>query len=215
MTKYDLSDADHPSDGAVLLKRALLGIGGGFTLIFITGMIAGYVSVVVEHGGPSLIDVAILSAMLLAAFAVGYGIWRLWPRRSDEPEAPRIKSARIILVAVCIVSAVIGIILAVEDEGASRFFSNDPINPTMGMLVLVLWLVAGPVLTWLWWRKVDEHEAGAYRDGALIAAHAYMFIVPAWWIASRAGWLPDQEPMNVLLIVSVVWLVFWFVRRYL
>lgn len=215
MTKPDFSDANLPSDGAVLLKRGLLGVGGGITLVFIAGMIAGYGSVVIEHGGPSLIDAAIIAAMLMAAVALGYGIWRFWPRGRDEPEAPRVKSARIILVAVCIVSAVIGIILAVEDEGASSLFSNAPINPAMGMLVLVLWLVSVPVLTWLWWRKVDEHEAGAHRDGAAIAAHAYMFIAPAWWIASRAGWLPNQEPMIVLLIVSAVWCVVWFIKRYL
>lgn len=215
MTKPDFSDADLPSDGAVLLKRGLLGVGGGITLVFIAGIITGYVSAVIEHGGPGLIDAAIIAAMLMVAVALGYGIWRFWPRGRDEPEAPRVKSARIILVAVCIVSAVIGIILAVEDEGASSLFSNAPINAKMGMLVLVLWLVSVPVLTWLWWRKVDEHEAGAHRDGAAIAAHAYMVIAPAWWIASRAGWLPDQEPMIVLLIVSAVWYVVWFIKRYL
>lgn len=219
MTKPDLSpdlfDTNHPSDGAVLLKRAVLGIGGGITLVFIAGIIAGYTSVVVNHGGPSPIDAAIISAMLLAAFAVGYGIWRFWPGGSNEPEAPRVKSARNIFAAVCIIGAVIGLILGIADEGASSVFSNGPINPVIAMLAIVLWLVGGPVLTWLWWRKVDEHEAGAYRDGASIAAHAYMFIAPAWWIASRAGWLPHQEPMIVLLIVSAVWSVVWLVKRYL
>jgi len=215
MTKPDLSDADRPSTSAVLLKRALLGIGGGITLLFIAGMIAGFSSAAIKHGGPELMDAAIIAAMLLAALAVGHGIGRFWPRGSNEPEAPRVKSARMILFAVCSVSLAIGVILGVKDAGASSLFSNAPINPAMAMLVLVLWLVGGPVLTWLWWRKVDEHEAGAYRDGALIAAHAYMFIAPAWWIASRAGWLPHQDPMIMLLIVSAVWCVVWFIKRYL
>lgn len=219
MTKPDLSpdvlDTDHPSDGAVLLKRALLGIGGGFVLIFLVGMIAGYTGAVIEHGGPSLVDIAMLTGMLLAGVAIGYGIWRFWPRGSNEPEAPRVKGARMILLAAFILCLSLGIILGVKDDGAASIVSNGPINPAMAMLALVLWNFAMPVLTWLWWRKVDEHEAVAYRDGGLVAVHAYLFIAPTWWIASRAGWVPHQDPMIVLLIVSVVWCVVWFVRRYL
>lgn len=214
MTKSDLPQTGHPSDGAVLLRRALLGFGGGITLVFIAGMIAGFTSVVIEHGGPDLTDIAILAAMLLAGAAVGYGMWRFWPRSSGEPEAPRIKSARKILIAVMILGVPIGILLGMSDDSAMGFLSNSPVNPTMALITLVIWLIPVPLLTWLWWRRVDEHEANAYRDGALIAAHAYLFITPAWWLGTRAGWFPQQDPMIVLLLVSVVWSIAWFVKKY-
>lgn len=213
LSDADLSDADQPSDGFILLKRALLGIGGGFALLFIAGIIAGYTSAVVKHGGPSLIDVAMLTGMVVAAGALGYGIWRIWPQSSGEPEAPRVKSARKILIAVVIISFPLGILLALADDTPS-VFSNGPINPAIALIALAIWLIPAPILTWLWWRRVDEHEANAYRDGALIAMHTYMFLAPAWWMGTRAGFLPPQDPMAVLLLVSAVWGAAWFARRY-
>jgi hypothetical protein len=33
-------------------------------------------------------------------------------------------------------------------------------------------------------------------------------------MATRAGWLPPQDPMLVLLAVCLVWCLVWFIRRY-
>lgn len=214
MTKSDQPGADHLSYGAVSLRRALLGFGGGITLVLITGMMAGFTSVVIEHGGPDLTDMAILAGMLLTGAMVGYGMWRFWPRSSGEPEAPRVKSARKILIAIMIFSAALGILLGMSDDSAMGFFSNSPISPTIAIFAIAIWLIPVPLLSWLWWRRVDEHEANAYRDGALIAAHAYLFITPTWWLGARAGWFPPQDPMIVLLLVSVVWSVVSIMKKY-
>lgn len=215
MTKPDLDAFDErPSDGAILLRRGVIGVVGVILLLFMAGMIAGYTSVMIEHGGPRLIDAAVLGAMLLVTALVAWGMWRLWPSSVDEPVAPRVRSARLLVIAALVVSVVLGIVLAEADSGSLAVFSNAPVSPGLASLAIVLWLIAGPVITWLWWQKIDEHEAGAYRDGALVAVHAYMFIAPAWWIASRAGWLPAQDPMLVLLAVSLLWAIIWFVRRY-
>lgn len=213
LSDADLSDADQPSDGFILLKRALLGIGGGFALMFIAGIIAGYTSAVIQRGGPSLIDVAMLTGMVLTAAAIGYGIWRIWPQSSGEPEAPRVKSARKILIAVVILCIPLGILLAMGDDPSS-FFSNSPVDPAIALIALAIWLIPAPILTWLWWRRVDEHEANAYRDGASVAMHTYMFLAPAWWLCTRAGFLPPQDPMAVLVLVSTVWGAAWFARRH-
>ncbi|KPF65150.1 hypothetical protein [Porphyrobacter sp. AAP60] len=216
MTKYDVTEiAKVPSDGAIIVKRAALGIGGGIALVFMVGVIAGYSGVMIEHGGPDLTDAAILGVMALVTLVIAYGLWRLWPRGSDEPEAPRVKSARMMLAAVLGLSIPLGIILGMSDGAGSSLFSNAPIRPALAAIAIALWLIAGPLLSWLWLKRVDEHEAGAYREGAVTAVHAYMFVTPAWWIATRAGWLPAQNPMLVLLAVSIVWSIVWFNRRYL
>ncbi len=215
MTKSDLPDLDDaPSDGAVIIKRALLAFGGGIVLIFLAGVFAGYTSVVIEHGGPGLVDAAILSAMLLAIVAAGFGIWRFWPHGDDEPEAPRVKSARMILIASVIVSFPIGILMGLSDDGATGLFSNGPINPIIALMTIAAWLIPVPLLTWLWWRRVDEHEANAYRDGGFIAIHAYFFIAPIWWVGTRAGWFPPQDPMLVFLAVCIVWSIVSIVKKY-
>lgn len=216
MMKPDSNErAEEPSEGAVLLKRAGLGIGGGIALIFIAGIIAGYADGALERGGLNLVDGAILAGMVLLAALVAFGIWRFWPQTVDEPVAPRVRDARRLFLIAIALGLPLGFLLGVTDEGTGALLSNAPVAPGIAALAIGLWLVAGPLITWLWWQKIDEHEAGAYRDGALVAAHAYIFITPMWWMASRAGWLPPQEPMLVLLAVTVAWSGVWFVRRYL
>jgi hypothetical protein len=177
-------------------------------------MIAGFTNAVIEHGGPDLTDMAILAAMLLTGAMVGYGMWRFWPPSSGEPEAPRVKSARKILIAVMIFSAPLGILLGMDDASAIGLFSNSPISPTTALIAIAIWSIPVPLLSWLWWRRVDEHEANAYRDGALIAAHAYLLITPTWWLGTRAGWFPPQDPMIGLLLVCIVWSAVSIVKKY-
>jgi hypothetical protein len=214
MTNFDDTDlANEPSDGAMLLKRAIIGIAGTIGLLFIAGMIAGYASVAIAHGGPGLIDAAILSAMVALAALVAFAIWRWWPRGIEAPRSPRVRSARNILIAAFVIALALGVIIGFAGSGTGAFLTNGPVSGTIALLAIAIWAVTF-LLTWLWWRTIDEHEAGAYRDGALVAAHAYLFITPAWWMASRAGWLPAQEPILVLFVVSLVWSIVWFVRRY-
>ena len=215
MTKPDVTETHSTlSDTAIIIRRALLAIGGGITLIFITGVIAGYSSVMIERGRVDLIDAGMLGAMLAAAAAVAYGIWRFWPPSNGEPVASRVLKARRFMIAVVVMSVVLGNILALAADGATDVFSNAPISPVIAAVAITLWLIAGPVSTWLWLRNVDEHEAGAYRDGAQVAAHVFMFVTPAWWLASRAGWMPAQDPMVVLMLVSFLWMIVWFAHRY-
>jgi hypothetical protein len=215
MTKPDPADfAEEPSEGAILLRRAAIATLGGIVLIFIAGMITGFTSHVIETGGFDLKAAAILGAMLLVAGGVAYAMWRLWPEASDEPVAPRVRNARRILIAACLLGAVPGFMVGIGDEGALGVFSNAPVSPVIAAALIASWLIIGPLVTWLWWRQIDEHEAGAYREGGLVAAHAYLFVSPAWWMATRAGWLPPQDPMLVVLAVCLVWCLVWFVRRY-
>ena len=197
-----------------MLRRVVIGLLGGFGLIFMAGMIAGYVTGMMERGGPNLRDAARLAGMLLAAALIGYGVWRWWPRDPGVPLSPRVRSARNILIASSALALPLGLILRFSDGGAENALSNGPVSPAIALLAIATWAAAF-VTTWLWWQKIDEHEAAAYRDGANIAVHAYLFIVPSWWMASRAGWLPPQDPMIVLLAVGAVWLMAGAYRRYL
>lgn len=214
MMKSDNRPDDQPSDGAILMKRALIGFGGGLTLVFLTGVLAGYLEVTAEHGYLN-VTAAIVLALIIGLIAlVSYGMWRFWPRTGNEPIAPRIRSARNLLALMFAIGLPLGMLLGIADDGPGLLVANGPVSPIVAATAIILWAIVGPLLTWLWWREIDEHEAGAYRDGALVAAHGYMFIVPAWWMATRAGWLPPQDPMLVMLAVACLWSAIWFVRRY-
>lgn len=215
MTKPELDDfAAEPSDGAIILRRAVIGIGGGILLLFMAGMIAGYASGMIEQGTADLRDAGILGTILLVAGGVAYAMWRLWPGASDEPVAPRVRNARRFMIASLVVGMPLGFVLGAGEDGRAEFVSNTPVSPLVAASVIALWLIVAPLLTWLWWRQIDEHEASAYRDGGLVAVHAYLFVAPAWWMGTRAGWLPQQEPMAVVIAVSLVWGLVWFFRRY-
>lgn len=215
MTKPDPEFLDDgPSDGVILLKRGLISVIGGLLLIFLAGIIAGYSSVMIENRSADLVDAAVLGALLLVTALTAFGMWRLWPRTGPEPVAPSIRKARFFLILAVGLSVVLGFILAAANPSSTAVFSNAPVGAATAAVAIVLWVIVAPVLIWLWWRKIDEHEADAYRDGAMIAIHVYMFAAPGWWMATRAGWLPPQDPMVVLLGVCVVWSIVWFVRRY-
>jgi hypothetical protein len=216
MTKPDgaARDADL-SDSAILMRRAIVGIGGGVLLLFLTGMMAGYLAAAMEQGPLVGIDFAILAAMLTAVTGTAVAMWRYWPRAGSEPEAARVKRARSIMIATAVLGGLFGVFLGVGSGGTEVIFSDGPVPPGMALIAIIIWLVMVPLLTWLWWRLVDEHEATAYRDGAFAAMHAYIFVAPAWWMAARAGWLPDQNPMAVMMAVCLVWTIVWFRKRYL
>ncbi len=136
-------------------------------------------------------------------------------KETSVPVSPNIRKARNLLWIAVAVGAVLGIYSGATAEGdMDVMLSNDPISPSFAMVAIAVWLVIVPLISWLWWRAVDEHEAGAYREGAMVAAHLYLFMAPTWWLATRAGWVPEQQPMIVFTIVCVVWTAVWFYRKY-
>lgn len=216
MTKPDpIELSDGQSGGNVLLRRLLIGTLGGITLVFLAGVFAGYFSVVIKHGGPSLIDAVILSIIIGLFALTAYGTWRLWPSASGEKVAKSTRKATNIIYAMCGLGVVMGFAFAVgESDGSVSLYSNAPIGNVTAIMAIIGWTLVTPVLTWLWWRTVDEHETAVYSEATVISAHIYIIGAPTWWIASRAGWVPAQDPMIVWLIVITVLTVIWLYRRY-
>ena len=198
-------------------RRVLVLAVGVPLLIVVLAFTAGYASVAIKHGSTSVTYYGVLAGLLCFFALCSLGVWKLWPRGLEqEPVASSIRKARTLLYWMIGVGVVLGIFFALSgDMSGSNLFSNEPIGITTAVVGLIGWLVFTPLLTWLWWRSIDEHESVAYTDGALISAHVYIIGAPAWWIASRAGWLPEQDPMIVLVIVGTIWALVWLYRRYI
>ncbi|MEL6878764.1 MAG: hypothetical protein AAGL68_11810 [Pseudomonadota bacterium] len=134
---------------------------------------------------------------------------------SSETIAPSTRKSRNLLLIALAIGGALGLFLGLSDgAGNDILFSNAPISQTVALISIAVWLIIVPAISWLWWKSVDEHEANAYREGAMISAHLYLFIVPAWWFAARAGWLQAQDPMIVFMIVCGVWILVWAYRKY-
>ncbi|MEP0191049.1 MAG: hypothetical protein ABJP70_10525 [Erythrobacter sp.] len=210
MTKDDI-DTD-ASPGA---KQALIFAATFIAAVFLIGLVFGFSQSILKHGEIEAIDIAILAGMLTALAVVLNLVWRVWPRARPDSEAQSTIKSRTILLQMAVIGLVLGVISALADPDSSQtLFSNGPLTPVWAGAMLAIWLVFLPVISWKWWQSVDEHEATAYREGGFWAAHLYLFLVPAWWIAERAGWLPPQEPMIVFIIVCVFWTGWWLYKRY-
>ncbi|PLK23559.1 hypothetical protein C0V72_09195 [Porphyrobacter sp. TH134] len=216
MTKPDLADHDDgPSANAVNTRRALLGTLAGIALLFLAGVFAGFLSGAIEQGTVRPLDVVILAGIAGLMAVVAYSVWRFWPGSSGEPVAQSARKATRIIYAMCGIGAIMGFALgAADDTGSMAFLSNRPVSNVVAGLSIAVWAVVVPALTWMWWRTVDEHETAVYAESGLAAVHVYLIGVPTWWMATRAGWLPAQDPMIVWVIIAVLWSAIWLYRRY-
>ena len=210
MTKTDVDDQGYSG-----LRKALLVGGGGLTLLFLAGVFAGFTAATLEHGTPTPKDAAIMLVIAALITAVMLALWKLWPRVDEGPIAQSTRKSRNWMYAILGFSFVAGLGFALaEGPEDNPLFSNAPIDPMIAALALVAWLIVSPALAWAWWRSIDEHEASTYRESSFWTLHIYFLLVPAWWFGSRAGWVPEQDPMIVFIIVTFVWSIIWLYRKY-
>lgn len=216
MTKPDLIEhSEAKSPGNVLLRRLVIGTLGMIVLVFLAGVFAGYLSVVIKHGAADLVDVVILGSVVGLFALAAYGTWRFWPSASGEKVSRSTRKATNIVYAMCGLGVILGVAFGIgESDASAPIFSNGPIGNATAIVAIIGWTLLTPLLTWLWWRTVDEHEKASYAEASLIGVHFYLIGAPTWWLATRAGWLPAQDPMIVWLIVLTVLTVVWLYRRY-
>lgn len=210
MTETETENEANPA-----LRKSLIAGLGGVTLLSLAAFLAGFTVSAFEHGSLTLTHAGLIVAVLVAIAGVVILCMKLWPNTGPEPIGPSAKKSRDMMFVLIALSLVAGVAFAVMEGPENNFlFSNGPIGSTTAIAVLLGWLVVMPIVTLMWWRTIDEHEADAYRAGSMIAGHFYMFLVPSWWIAARAGWVPSQDPMIVFLIVCVVWSAAWFYKKF-
>ncbi len=199
---------------AKLIKCALAGTG----LLFFTGVGLGVTMVVVERGEAKPLALAIGAAALVLAALCGWALYRLKPfaMNEDGPVSPRVLNARRTLGLSAVVGAVLGVVLSIatlSSDDPWGLFGDAPLPPWVAALAIAVWIGVVPLLSWRWWRNIDEHEAAAYRFGAVAGMYGYAFIMPTWWMGWRGGFLPEPQAMLIFVVVIVVWGAAWLSRR--
>ena len=215
MTKPDqaIDEAEDARDFTDI-KRLILGSIGGFSLVFLVAVLVGYSTATLENRIPDLYDFIVIGTLLALIAAITWAMWRFWPKRPDEPEAQSVKSSRQLLYSAFGLGLILSIVMIIGTDSTAWIYGDRPVNPVAAGIALFGWLVLTPIGTWWWWRSVDEHEKDAYRDGAFITAHVYIFLCAGWWIATRAQWLPEQDPITIMLITCTVWIIVWLYKKY-
>ncbi len=207
------SDTNHRLNPTI--RRAIIVGGGAIGFVFLLGVLFGFVSAALEHGGLSGTAWAVAVAIAAALIAIVYCGWRYWPKSDDGPMATSERKSRNIYYASMVLGVVLGIFLVTTGgtEG-DAVFSNGPISSTAAIGAILVWAIVVPLGTMWWLRTTDEHDRAAYLYGGNIAFHIYVFLVPSWWMATRAGWLPAQDPMIIWIGVAVIWSIGWLYRKY-
>ena len=206
-------DTERPQFGRMLLS-VLTGAGS----IFMIGLSAGFTMASLDnHGGIDAWRGLGIAALLGLAALCGWGAFALWPVRRSEPLSRRTRKAQRWFNWSVALGAVLGLVLGLSFFDADDpfvLFGDDPLPFWPTAITVAVYLLFVPIMTWRWWINIDEHEADAYRFGALSAATLYLFVTPSWWLSWRGGFLPDPPHMLIFVAVTCVWLIGWAWRRY-
>lgn len=195
------------STGVKVLLTSLAGLGSVFFFGIVFGISVGFL----EKGSLSL------RAGLIGAACVGLGLALAWYAYRKvrtilaEPTGPKTRRARLIMIVSMVLGALIGVFLEMARDRDSAI---DAISPTMAVFLAFCALVAIPALTLVWWRALDEHEARAYSDGAIVALNANVAVTAAWWVLAKGGLMEPVQAMPVFLLTIFVWSVVWLWKRY-
>jgi hypothetical protein len=206
---------DEPRDGPSIAVIALA-VVAALAVLFGAGVVAGVGAAFADDAVRSPVKGMVGIAVGLAVMAGGgYVLWRALPRFRSGIVSPRTRRARSILYLSMAVGGVLGAVLQFSTLGADpRDSITGPISPAVSAFAIAIWVIVVPLLSWRWWRNVDEHEALAYKDGALVAMYAYSAIAPTWWMAWRGGFLPEPQEMVIFMAVILVWGAVWMMRRF-
>jgi hypothetical protein len=151
------------------------------------------------------------------------GIWGLamlkpWKtlKGSDEPISPRTRRTnRLLGLAglIAIAGALVLIVGTNTRENPSGLFSNGPVSLVIAIVAIACWLLSMLINKWYWYFSADEHERRADDVGNLLGWAVFMIVTPAWWIAARAGLLPQLDAMILWMVATGVSAIGYFWRR--
>ena len=141
--------------------------------------------------------------------------WKDW-NASSEPVSPATRRAnrlfglKELLGAIAMVALFFG---AFSKDQPFAIFSNSPIPLWIALVAIVGWLLARVLREW-WRTRADEHEREASDFGRNAATGVFLAVTPAWWVAARAGILPQPDAMALWILTMVVSSIGWSWRRY-
>ena len=197
----------------ILLSVLLLAI-----LLVAVAAAVGVITAIIHGTDKPATAAIVLLVALGAAGGASWGLFRLRPWAGGSGSVgPNTRRARRMFLLAGALGGVIGASLVLGTWGSMNptdVLTDQPLPPLLAAIVVASWLIVMPVLSWFWFRSVDEHEVQSYNFGALIALHVYYVALPAWWMAWRGGFLPEPHHGTLFWVVTIVWCLGWFWRRY-
>jgi len=155
---------------------------------------------------------------------IGVGaIWSLWwlkpwkeLKGSGEPLSPSTRKAKKLLGLAALVSGVAPLMLfggTFSKTHPFALFSNGPVPLWIAIFVIGTWLLGQAINKWWWYFSADEHERKADDFGNLLGWALFIVVTPAWWVAARAGLLPQPNAMLLWVVAVALSATGYFWRR--
>jgi hypothetical protein len=155
---------------------------------------------------------------------IGVGaIWSLWwlkpwkdLKGSTEQLSPSTRKAKTLMGLAgmfCAAGSVALFVGTFSKAHPSAFFSNSPVPLWIALFAIGSWLLGQAINKWWWYFSADEHERKADDFGNLAGWALFMVATPAWWVAARAGLLPQPNAMLLWVLAVGVSATGYFWRR--
>jgi hypothetical protein len=219
MTRSEVLPEERPVSFRIAVLSAVLGI---IALMGVSSVIhaLGWVILVDDFVWSSAEGrriTVVLPLSLLIGGAALWGLMRLkpWGAKSTSVSPTTRKTNNLFYLANLIAAP--GMFALVYStfsrDNPWAFLSNSAISPAVAIFVITSFLLS-LAIGWRWYYTADEHERRANDFGFLAGGGVFMAVTPAWWIAARAGLLPQPDAMVLWLITMVVMTIGWFWHRY-
>ena len=215
MTPYEPAGLHSDEDeGRSMLWPAVRAIVFSLVAVMSLGALFGFVASAADHGPKhSATAYLALAGIVLVLVGSSYLAFKAMRALRPGPASPRTTKARKMLYLSAVLGLVVGVALQLG-EVDKEVLLEGPLSPGVAVFAIAILLIGVPIVSWIWWRNIDEHEAQAYKDGALVGIYAHSAIAVTWWLGWRGGFFPEPHAMIILLVVTAVWGLVWAWRRY-
>ena len=154
---------------------------------------------------------------LLIGGAALWVLMRLKPwRGKGAPISPTTRKTNTLFLLSGLVGVPGGLALffgAFSRDNPFGLFSNSAISPGIAIFAITSWLLS-IAIAWWWYYSADEHERRANDFGFLVGGGLFLAVTPTWWVAARAGLLPQPDAMILWVVTVSVMTLGWFWHRY-
>jgi hypothetical protein len=153
---------------------------------------------------------------LFIGVGVTWGLFSLtrWKgcKDANEPVSPATRRTNKLFGLSALVGVVSTVALILGTHGMD-LFSNGPISFGVVIFAITGWMLA-QAISWWWYLSADEHERRANKVGFLVAGGMFLAVTPSWWIAARAGLLPQPNAMVLWIFFVAAMSIGWFCHGY-
>ncbi len=156
------------------------------------------------------------SNLVIGVGAIWGVVWLKPWKGSREPVSPATRRSNRLywlkewLAALSLLALIFG---AYSKDHPFAVVSNSPVPVWIAILAITSWLLARVLREW-WRSSADEHERRASDFGRNAATGVFLAVTPAWWVAARAGLLPQPDAMVLWILTMMVSTIGWSWQRY-